>query len=420
MITETGSPTDRQLLTDFVTRRNAEAFAELVRRHGPMVLGVCRQLLGNEHDAEDAFQAAFLVLARKAGTIRSPEALPNWLYGVATRLAIRNRTAVNRRRAREVPFVDSPASESEEHQREELWPLLCEEIGRLPDKYRIPFILCYLDGKTNEEAATQLNCATGTVFSRLARARERLRHRLSRQGLVVSSGLLAATLSALPREVSAAVSTQLLQATVRGAVSFVSPRANATADVSARAVQLARQQIAASNHLTTKVFVAGILVSALTGFVGGLADRRAAARADANGAPNTVLVVDENIVHFADEKTIHEQLKGTWVLYSLTNDGVPVLIQPGSIAIKFGDNQKFDIKGTYKINTRKGPMQLTITNQVPNGQRLTIPGIFDVHGDDLTISYMLPVRDNVPNTTLPTTFTPGPGNIVCRYSRAKP
>src|ERR1700722_9708379 len=108
-----GEQTDRQLLTDFVTGRDEEAFAELVRRHGPMVLGICRQKLRNEHDAEDTFQATFLILARKARSIRNPEALANWLYCVAMRLAIRNRAVASRRHAQEVPLVDSPPSEPE-------------------------------------------------------------------------------------------------------------------------------------------------------------------------------------------------------------------------------------------------------------------------------------------------------------------
>jgi RNA polymerase sigma factor (sigma-70 family) len=141
-----------------------------------MVLGVCRQILRQEQDAEDAFQATFLVLSCKAGSIRSGEALPNWLFNVANRLAKRIRTAALRRQAHEVALVEPPLSDPEPWgEIGDLGPILYEEIGRLPDKYRIPFVLCYLEGKTNEQAAQQLGCPPGTVFSRLARARERLR-----------------------------------------------------------------------------------------------------------------------------------------------------------------------------------------------------------------------------------------------------
>src|SRR5262249_17684685 len=145
--------TDRQLLERFASRRDEDAFAHLVHRHGPMVLGVCRQILRQEQDAEDAFQATFLVLSRKAGAIHSPEALPNWLYGVANRLATRMKAAASQRQAREVALVDIATSErGPAGELDDLGPVLHEEIGRLPDKYRIPFVLCYLDGMTNEEA----------------------------------------------------------------------------------------------------------------------------------------------------------------------------------------------------------------------------------------------------------------------------
>src|SRR5262249_7527470 len=162
------------------------------------------------HDAEDTFQATFLVLAQKAASIRSPEALPSWLYGVATRLANRTRATVSRRHAREVPLVDTPSRESPDAQRgSEKWCVLSEEISRLPDRSRLPFVLCYLDGKTNEEAARLLKCAAGTVFSRLARARQRLRERLGRRGIAISGAVLATTLSAWRSQAPAAVAAEL-------------------------------------------------------------------------------------------------------------------------------------------------------------------------------------------------------------------
>ena len=213
MTTCTSTPTDRQLLERFATRRDEEAFAELVHRHGPMVLGVCRQILRREQDAEDAFQATFLVLSRKAGSIRSAEALPNWLYGVANRLATRMKAAAQRRQTREVALVEPPLSApGPGGEVGNLGPILFEEIGRLPDKYRIPLVLCYLEGKTNEQAAQHLGCPPGTVFSRLARARERLRLRLTRRGLTLSTAALAASLVGLSEQASAAV-PQLLEAT---------------------------------------------------------------------------------------------------------------------------------------------------------------------------------------------------------------
>src|SRR5262249_17501866 len=145
------------------------AFTALVNRHGPMVLGVCRRVLRPAHDADDAFQATLLVLLRKARPLRRPELLGNWLYGVAHRTALKARTLAAKRRARERPVVDHLAgAPSPTAAWGDVRPVLDEEVSRLPAKYRAPVVLCYLEGKTNEEAARLLGCPTGTVFSRLA------------------------------------------------------------------------------------------------------------------------------------------------------------------------------------------------------------------------------------------------------------
>src|SRR5262249_6703006 len=180
--TATGDePADAVLLERYAARREQAAFAALVRRHGPMVLGVCRRVLQHEQDAEDAFQAVFCVLARKAGAIRRGTAVGGWLYAVACRIARKAKTLQARRRMRESQLPDVPAPDNPpEWEWRDLWPILDEEVNRLPERYRRPFVLCYLEGKTNHEAAAELRCPPGTVFSRLVRARERLRTRLSR------------------------------------------------------------------------------------------------------------------------------------------------------------------------------------------------------------------------------------------------
>src|SRR5437588_5248986 len=240
MTTCTGNLTDKQLLERFASQHDEEGFTQLVQRHGTMVLGVCRQILRQKQDAEDAFQATFLVLSRKAGSIRSGEALPNWLFNVANRLAKRIRAAALRRQSHEVALVEPPLSEPEpEEDIGDLGPILYEEIGRLPDKYRMPFVLCYLEGKTNEQAAHQLGCPPGTVFSRLARARERLRNRLTRRGLAVSSAVLAATLGSLSEQASAAVPQLLEATTVQGALGFGAGKLGSASNISARVVSLA-------------------------------------------------------------------------------------------------------------------------------------------------------------------------------------
>jgi RNA polymerase sigma factor (sigma-70 family) len=187
---------DSQLLDRFIHHQNEAAFAELVERHGPMVMGACRRVLCNSHDAEDAFQATFLVLIRRACDIGDADRLANWLYGVAFRTATKAKTDAFRRQARESQAVHNRANSLED---EGLWhdvsPILDEEINLLPPKYRAPVVLCYLQGKTNEEAARQLGWPKGTVATRLFRARERLRHRLTRRGMAISTTVMATILS---------------------------------------------------------------------------------------------------------------------------------------------------------------------------------------------------------------------------------
>jgi RNA polymerase sigma factor (sigma-70 family) len=164
--------TDGQLLESFLGGQDEAAFEALVRRHGPMVLGVCRRVLRIHHDAEDAFQATFLVLVRKGDTIRPREMVANWLFGVAYRTAQKARGRIARRRVREAQVKEMP--EPEAVAPEEGWgdwrPLLDQELSRLPDKYRVPVVLCDLEGKTGKEAARQLGWPEGTVSSRLARS----------------------------------------------------------------------------------------------------------------------------------------------------------------------------------------------------------------------------------------------------------
>ncbi|HZT79906.1 MAG TPA: sigma-70 family RNA polymerase sigma factor, partial [Gemmataceae bacterium] len=187
---------DRALLERFTRHGDAEAFAALVRRHGPMVLGVCRRLLHNGHDADDAFQAVFLLLLRKAGSLRRPDHLGPWLHGVARRVALKARCLGLRRRGREEPLADPPAPPAaDDLVWRDLRPVLDDAVRSLPAKYRTPFVLCYLQGMTYAEAARHLDCPPGTVATRLSRAREQLRARLVRRGVTLSAGALAATLA---------------------------------------------------------------------------------------------------------------------------------------------------------------------------------------------------------------------------------
>ncbi|MDR3637208.1 MAG: sigma-70 family RNA polymerase sigma factor [Isosphaeraceae bacterium] len=230
-----GGLTDGQLLERFVARRDAAAeaaFAALVQRHGRMVWGVCRRTLNDPHAAADAFQATFLVLVRKAATVRVEDSLGRWLYGVSRKVAQRAKISTARRSARETERVETVAGSGPASDQSELLVELDVEIGRLPQKYRAAVVLCDLGGATHEEAARQLGCAVGTVGSRLARGRERLRERLTRRGLVSLTGLLGAGLSA--ETASAAAPSALLHATARAAVRVAAGEAAlVTANVSA-------------------------------------------------------------------------------------------------------------------------------------------------------------------------------------------
>ena len=198
LLRDGGGMTDGQLLECFVERRDEAAFEALVRRHGPMVLGVCRRVLRHPQDAEDAFQAAFLVLVRRAASIGQRELLGNWLYGVAYRTALDARAAAARRRVleRQVSPMPEPQATDAADAGRELRPLLDQELSRLPEKYRVPVVLCDLEGRTRRDVARQLGIPAGTLSGRLTAARQMLARRLARRGgLALSAAPLTAALS---------------------------------------------------------------------------------------------------------------------------------------------------------------------------------------------------------------------------------
>jgi RNA polymerase sigma factor (sigma-70 family) len=229
--------TDRQLIEQLVQGRSETAFAALVRRHGPLVLGVCRRLLGHAHDAEDAFQATFLVLLRKAASLKQPDLLASWLYGVAYRTARHARGQALQRGKREREAAMSEARNDPQHLlAQELKQLLDHELAQLPEQYRAPLILCYLEGKTNAEAAQMLGWPTGSISYRLARGREMLRERLTRRQGALCPTLTAAFLSDPLEMVS--VHPVLVHATVQAALVLLAPREIVSGLISASVKQL--------------------------------------------------------------------------------------------------------------------------------------------------------------------------------------
>jgi RNA polymerase sigma factor (sigma-70 family) len=266
-----GAGEDARLLARFVRTGEEAAFTILVQRHGPMVLDVCRRVLRHTQDAEDAFQATFLLLARKAGSIRKGESVGCWLHGVACRTAAKARARAARRREceREAAEMQTAGPRCEKAW-QQLLAVLDEEIQRLPRKHRTPVVLCYLEGKTQEEAARQLGWPLGTVRGRLARAREQLRGRLARRGLALTAGPLAAVLAA--NAAPAALPARLLGPTVKAALRFAagSPAAGA---VSTPAAALAESGCKALAGAKLKL-VAVLLLAAGTLAAGGLLARQ--------------------------------------------------------------------------------------------------------------------------------------------------
>jgi RNA polymerase sigma factor (sigma-70 family) len=237
LLSEGAAQTDGDLLGRYLTERDEAAFESLLTRHGAMVLGVCRRILRNEADAQDAFQATFLVFVHKAASIQPRAMVGNWLYGVAQRTSLKAR-ALNRQRQERARLVTPlfPTASREQAQ-VELRDLLDRELSRIPDKYRAPVVLCGLEGRSLKEAAQQLDCPAGTVASRLARGRDLLAKRLSRRGLALPGGALALSLA---REATAtSVPTALFASTAQAASASAAGQTLAAGIIPAKVLTLA-------------------------------------------------------------------------------------------------------------------------------------------------------------------------------------
>lgn len=271
-----GGQSDEELLQKFVSTRDERAFEALVRRHGPMVHGVCRRVLHDAHAADDAFQATFLLLARKCHSIRAPELLANWLFGVAHRTAIKARENAARRRVYERQAAKLASHQPhDELVSNELASVVDEEINRLPMKYRAPLVLCYFEGVTNARAAQLLGWPEGSISGRLAKARELLRTRLKRRGVNFSAGVLAVLF--LQDRGAAARSNALAETTADGILANATG-AEETAVLSPQVIELADEVLRTMQMSRAKAMVACLILLLLIGFavVPGGIDLRAA------------------------------------------------------------------------------------------------------------------------------------------------
>jgi RNA polymerase sigma factor (sigma-70 family) len=267
---------DAELLRRFVTDREEAAFTMLVQRHGPLVLGVCRRVLGDADGADDSFQATFLVLARRADAIRKQESLASWLYGVALRIAsrARNRMATQTAAGREWGRWSKPMRQTEpldELTWQELRAVIDEEVGRLPEKFRVPVVLCYFQGKSHEQAARELGCPKRSLTSRVARARELLRIQLVRRGLALSAGALITALG--EKAAAVPVGAMLTLNTVTAAVGKIAANAGRASSISPSAIELADHAIRCGIGLRAKLALM-ILVLALIAAGAGVAANR--------------------------------------------------------------------------------------------------------------------------------------------------
>jgi RNA polymerase sigma-70 factor (ECF subfamily) len=268
---------DGALLDSFISGREEAAFEVLLRRHAPMVLGVCRRVLGNVHDADDAFQATFLVLVRKAASVRPRDMVGHWLYGVAYRTALKARAMNAKRRAQEQRAAELPRREPAAHDPpDELLARLDAELSRLPEQYRVPVVLCELEGRSRKEVARLLGLPEGTLSWRLAHAKKLLARRLSRFGAALSAGYLAAVLSR--DAASASVPSFLMNSTARAAFQVFAREALTAGTVSARVVALTEGVIKAMLLSKLKLVSAVALAVAVSVGAVGLTYRPAVAQ----------------------------------------------------------------------------------------------------------------------------------------------
>jgi RNA polymerase sigma factor (sigma-70 family) len=387
-------PTDERLLRDYVASQDAGAFAAIVRRHGGLVSGVCRRVLGREQDVEDAFQATFLVLVCKAPSLSRPNLLGNWLYGVAYRIASKIRSANMRRRTREAPMVDLPALDANaDASWRDLRPVLDDELGRLPERYRRPVVLFYLDGKSAEEVAAALGRRRGTVLSQLARARERLRKRLSRRNLALSVGVLA---SLLERTASsdAAVPDRLLELGMQ-----TLPAGGAGASAQARL--LARQIL--KEMLRRGIWTIGsLLLAALLAPVAGYLSYGVL------HAPPVADVQDE-------AKSDLAGLQGDWQVVAVEQDGRPLpkdqfpitglRIRDGTIVHEGGPHHLLKVR--FRLYPEQQPKAMDMESEGYHGE--VYSAIYVLEGDALTIC-----RHD--DRTRPTEMASSPGSNVLLYT----
>jgi RNA polymerase sigma factor (sigma-70 family) len=401
---------DGQLLECFLAQRDDAAFAALVARHSSMVWGVCRRVL-NHHDAEDAFQATFLVLIRKAASIEPKEMVGNWLYGVAFQTAMKARSVAIKRKKREKLVAGLPESAVEE---QDVWhdlePLIDKELTSLPDKYRCPIVLCDLEGKTRKKAAQQLGWPEGTVAGRLAIARKMLARRLARRGLALSGGALVTAL--MQNAASACVSPAVLTSTIQAGTLLAAGQAPTVGAISAKVAALTEGVLKAMFLNKLKIAVAALLVLGTitfttarlascmgddaTTFFGDYQKRQETPKGKEPGQSSGRQGGENAIMNEL------EKLQGTWVMISVEEHGnsvsgegikkkfgVTMVIKGDEFNLKLAVN-KSELRGRLTIDPAKEPKTMDWSALRPEDERALTPppkGIYRLEGDTFTFCY---------------------------------
>jgi len=401
---------DAELLASFISQTDDTAFAALARRHGPMVFGVCRRVIGNHHDAEDAFQATFLILARKASTVRPRERVANWLHGVALRTALRAKSMTAKRQSRERHVTEMPEPEAlQQDQLHDLKYLLDQELNGLPENYRLPILLCDLEGRTIKEAARQLGWPQGTVAGRLARGRKHLAKRLASRGVVLSAGLLAAVVS--DNVASAGVPNLLMSSTVKAATLIAAGQVILTGAVPAKVAILMEGVL--TSMFMTKLKAASLcllLVATLSGTAGLIYQSPAAEPSTAKpskvNTPPTPTAFDfafpiaQQIQPDTDKKqqnakagakpnaprTDLELFQGIWTVVSIEQEGKPRELEKTVFMV---DGKRACLQ-TSEVEMQGG-LYLDVTSKprsydfVMSGK--TVEGIYSFEGDTLCLCF---------------------------------
>jgi RNA polymerase sigma factor (sigma-70 family) len=407
--------TDGQLLGLYVDQHDEAAFAVLVRRHAGMVWGVCRRVLGDHHEVEDAFQATFLVLVRKAGSVKPRDLAGNWLYGVAYHIALKARALAGRRRVRERQVAAMPESSAVQHDHwHDLQPLLDQELSKLSDKYRTAVVLCDLEGKSYREAAQQLGCPEGTLAAWLSRARTLLAGRLSRRGVTLSAVALGA---ALAQSAALAAPPAVVSKTIKAASLFAAGHGAAQGVISAQAVQLTEGMV--RTMFLKRLSRWALMLVGVAVLLAGAGYLYAALKT--GDAEQTVKPANPALVP-QEKKSDAQRIVGTWRFVEMQGakmnpDETKVLkalaritfTKDGKVSMTIVEDAK---EGTYKI-VGPGKIDMVIAPSMEQGL-----AIYKFDGDD-KLTICAPNNQGAPERPKDFTAGEGSGQFVLILERAK-